>query len=168
MRELSPNLRNEVQIIVDDLLKQTKQTVKPKLRQDWAGMLKANSYTSVELQHLASEWRNVQCFSQIRIFGQNAYQGKAEIVAELLDTLSPSDMCMTDFTLHSIGVICNRLKQRDVFVKFVDDVLIDSNVLLVNSPANKMKRLVVIMDRFGLGLVMHTNMLLLSLIKLLL
>jgi hypothetical protein len=59
MRELSPNLRNEVQIIVDDLLKQTKQTVKPKLRQDWAGMLKANSYTSVELQHLASEWRNV-------------------------------------------------------------------------------------------------------------
>ena len=52
--------------------------------------------------------------------------------------------------------------------KFVDDVLIDSNVLLVNSPANKMKRLVVIMDRFGLGLVMHTNMLLLSLIKLLL
>ena len=59
MRELSPNLRNEVQIIVDDLLKQTKQTVKPKVRQDEAGMLKANSYTSVELQHLASEWRNV-------------------------------------------------------------------------------------------------------------
>jgi len=77
-------------------------------------------------------------------------QGNAEVVAELLDTLSPSDMCMTDFTLHSIGVICNRLKQRDVFVKFVDDVLIDSDVLLVNIPANKMKRVVEIMDRFGL------------------
>jgi len=59
-------------------------------------------------------------------------QGQAEVVAELLDTLSPSDMCMTDFTLHSIGVICNRLKQRDVFVKFVDNVLIDSNVVLVS------------------------------------
>ncbi len=58
IRELSPNLKNEVQIFVDALLKQTKQTVKPKLRQDWAGMLKANSYTSVDLQHLASEWRN--------------------------------------------------------------------------------------------------------------
>ncbi len=58
IRELSPNLRNEVQIFVDALLKQTNQTVKPKLRQDWAGMLKANSYTSVELQHLAVEWRN--------------------------------------------------------------------------------------------------------------
>lgn len=29
-----------------------------KLRQDWAGMLKAEGYTSVEMQHLASEWRN--------------------------------------------------------------------------------------------------------------
>ena len=77
-------------------------------------------------------------------------QGQAEVVAELLDTLAPSDMCMTDFTLHSIGVICNRLKQRDVFVKFVDDVLIDSNVVLVSAPANKMQRVVEIMDRFGL------------------
>jgi predicted nucleic acid-binding protein len=56
-------------------------------------------------------------------------QGQAEVVAELLDTLSPSDMCMTDFTLHSIGVICNRLNQRDVFIKFVDDVLIDAGVV---------------------------------------
>jgi len=58
IRELSPNLRSEVQIFVDALLKQTNQTVKPKLRQDWAGMLKANSYTSVELQHPAVEWSN--------------------------------------------------------------------------------------------------------------
>jgi uncharacterized protein len=77
-------------------------------------------------------------------------QGQAEVVAELLDSLSPSDMCMSDFTLHSIGVICNRLKQRDVFVKFVDDVLIDAGVVLVSIPANKMKRVVEIMDRFSL------------------
>ncbi len=81
-----------------------------------------------------------------RLLGQR----QAEVVAELLDTLSPSDICMTDFTLHSIGVICNRLKQRDVFVKFVDDVLIDAGVVLVSIPANKMKRVVEIMDRFHL------------------
>ena len=81
-----------------------------------------------------------------RLLGQE----QAEIAAELLDALSPSDMCMTDFTLHSIGVICNRLKQRDVFVKFVDDVLIDTGVVLVSIPANKMKRVVEIMDRFRL------------------
>ncbi|MDF2213456.1 PIN domain-containing protein [Arthrospira platensis] len=81
-----------------------------------------------------------------RLLGQE----EAEVVAELLNTLSPSDICMTDFTLHSIGVICNRLKQRDVFVKFVDDVLIDSNVLLASIPTNKMRRVVEIMDRFSL------------------
>lgn len=81
-----------------------------------------------------------------RLLGQE----QAEIAAELLDALLPSDMCMTDFTLHSIGVICNRLKQRDVFVKFVDDVLIDAGVVLVSIPANKMKRVVEIMDRFRL------------------
>ncbi|BAG00692.1 hypothetical protein MAE_08700 [Microcystis aeruginosa NIES-843] len=63
-------------------------------------------------------------------------QAQAEVVAELLDTLSPSDMCMTDFTLHSIAVICNRLNQREVFIKFVDDVLIDAGVVLVSIPAN--------------------------------
>lgn len=59
IRELSPDLRNAVKIFINILLKQSNQTVKPKLRQDWAGMLKiTNSYTSVELQHLAVEWRN--------------------------------------------------------------------------------------------------------------
>ena len=71
-------------------------------------------------------------------------QGQAEVVAELLDTLSPSDMCITDFTLHSIGVICNRLNQR------VDDVLIDAGVVLVSIPANQMKIVVEIMALFRL------------------
>ncbi|MFB2805647.1 MULTISPECIES: PIN domain-containing protein [Microcystis] len=77
-------------------------------------------------------------------------QGQAEVVAELLDTLSLSDMCMTDFTLHSIGVICNRLNQREVFIKFVDDVLIDAGFVLVSIPANQMKRVVEIIDLFRL------------------
>lgn len=81
-----------------------------------------------------------------RLLGQE----QTEVVAKLLDQLSPSDMCMTDFTLHSIGVICNRLKQRDVFIKFVDDVLIDADVALVSIPSNKMKRVVEIMDRYNL------------------
>jgi uncharacterized protein len=69
---------------------------------------------------------------------------------ELLDQLSPSDMCMTDFSLHSIGVICNRLKQRAVFVQFVNDVLIDSGVALVSIPSDKLKTVVETMDSFNL------------------
>ena len=58
IRELPPELRAEVQTFVDALLKRVAKNGKTKLRQDWAGMLKADGYTSVELQHLAVEWRN--------------------------------------------------------------------------------------------------------------
>jgi predicted nucleic acid-binding protein len=81
-----------------------------------------------------------------RLLGQE----QSQIVGQLLDNLEPSEIVMTDFSLHSIGVICNRLKQRDVFLKFVEDVLINSSVRIVNIPPNQMKRLVEIMNRFNL------------------
>lgn len=81
-----------------------------------------------------------------RLLGQR----QADIVGELLDTLSTSEMCMTDFTLHSIGVICNRLQQRDVFVQFVEDLLIDSDVFVVTVPPKAMKRVVEVMNNFNL------------------
>lgn len=59
IQQLSPYLRNEVQIFVESLLNRSTQPVKQKLRQDWAGRLKADNYTALELQNLASEWRNI-------------------------------------------------------------------------------------------------------------
>ncbi len=59
IRELSPRLRIEVQTFVEALLTKPNQSIDRKLRQDWAGTLKAESYTSVELQHLATEWRDI-------------------------------------------------------------------------------------------------------------
>ena len=58
VRELSPKLKMEVQAFVESLLSKSSKPVSSKLRQDWAGMLKTD-YTSIELQHLAVEWRNV-------------------------------------------------------------------------------------------------------------
>lgn len=59
IRELPPNLRIEVQAFVEALLAKTSQPViKPKLRQDWGGKLKAKGYTSLELQNLAIKWRD--------------------------------------------------------------------------------------------------------------
>jgi predicted nucleic acid-binding protein len=81
-----------------------------------------------------------------RLLGQE----QSKIVGELLDNLEASEIVMTDFSLHSIGVICNRLKQRDVFLNFVEDVLIDNSVKIVNIPPKQMKRLVEIMNRFNL------------------
>ncbi len=58
IRELPPDLKAEVYTFIGILLKRVNKNGKTKLRQDWAGMLKADGYTSVELQHLVAEWRN--------------------------------------------------------------------------------------------------------------
>lgn len=57
IRELPPRLRVEVRTFVESLLAKPKRTARRKLRQDWAGALQASGYSSVELQHLALEWR---------------------------------------------------------------------------------------------------------------
>jgi predicted nucleic acid-binding protein len=77
-------------------------------------------------------------------------QAQAKIVGDLLNTLSTEEICMTDFTLHSIGVICNRLSQRAVFTKFVQDVLIDGGILMVSLPPAAMQRVEVVMNSFNL------------------
>lgn len=60
IRELSPTLRAEVRDFVEFLLTKRARPRKRKLRQDWAGALQAyqSQYTSLELQHLALNWRS--------------------------------------------------------------------------------------------------------------
>lgn len=57
IQDLPPHLRVEVTNFVEILLSRQIRPTKRKLRQDWADTLKADGYTSVELQHLASDWR---------------------------------------------------------------------------------------------------------------
>jgi len=59
VRELPPELRDQVRDFAEFLL--TKRSPRPgkTLRQDWAGALRDNreQYTSLELQRRALEWR---------------------------------------------------------------------------------------------------------------
>ncbi len=55
-------------------------------------------------------------------------QGKKEACKRfLIDNVK--NMSMTDFSLHSIGVILFRYNKEDVFQKFVDDVMTDVRLL---------------------------------------
>jgi Protein of unknown function (DUF2281) len=59
VRELPPHLENEVRDFVEFLLSKetsSKQAAQP-LRQDWAEKITISEYSSVELQHLANNWR---------------------------------------------------------------------------------------------------------------
>jgi hypothetical protein len=58
VRELSPDMAAEVRDFIEFLLSKQKRHAGRALRQDWAGALRdyREQYTSVELQHKASEW----------------------------------------------------------------------------------------------------------------
>lgn len=59
-------------------------------------------------------------------------------------------LLMSDFTLHSIGVILSRLGQSAVLPPFVDDVLVQGGVALVSVEPEAMHEVVAAMDRFSL------------------
>lgn len=77
-------------------------------------------------------------------------QARSEEVRRLLDQVPSDHLLITDFSLHSIGVILNRLNRRDEFLGFVRDLFIDGAVALVSLEPGDMERLVAAMDRFGL------------------
>jgi len=69
-------------------------------------------------------------------------QERSADVAELL-AIAPSDqLCMTDFTLHSIGVILRRLKRHQTYFQSVQDVLVDGVTQLLTLPPEAMSELV--------------------------
>jgi hypothetical protein len=65
-------------------------------------------------------------------------QAQSATVGQLLARLPTDQMLMSDFTLHSLGVILHRLGYRAVFTVFVQDVLIDGGVALTSLPATAM------------------------------
>jgi hypothetical protein len=58
IRELPPRLKSKVQTFVEALLTRSRASTNRTLRQDWAGMLKAENSTLVDLQHRALDWRS--------------------------------------------------------------------------------------------------------------
>ena len=77
-------------------------------------------------------------------------QERSAEVGQFLAQTSTDQLLMTDFTLHSIGVILDRLGQRAVLSQFVDDLFVQGGVVLVAVRPTAMHRLVSVMERFNL------------------
>ena len=77
-------------------------------------------------------------------------QAQSASVGKFLETIPTDELLMTDFTLHSLGVILNRLGHRAILSPFVQDVLIDGGVLMVSLPPHAMDRVIATMDNFSL------------------
>ena len=74
-------------------------------------------------------------------------QGKEEDCKKFLND-NIGKLYITDFTLHSIGVILFRYGKEDVFQKFIEDIL--QNVKLLSLPASEYSRVVSVKKKFNL------------------
>lgn len=77
-------------------------------------------------------------------------QEHAADVVDLLARVPSEQLCMTDFTLHSIGVILHRLKQRQTYIQFVQDVLLDGATHLITLPPDMMEELSIASEKYRL------------------
>ncbi len=77
-------------------------------------------------------------------------QTRSEEVGQLLDQVPSDQLFMTDFSLHSIGVILHRLRRQEEFLRFVQDLFIDGAVGLISLEPADMERLVAVIDHFEL------------------
>ena len=77
-------------------------------------------------------------------------QARSGEVGQLLNQTPSDQLSMTDFSLHSIGVILHRLNRQDEFWGFVQDVFIDGAVDLVSLTPEDMERLVAVIGYFKL------------------
>lgn len=55
-------------------------------------------------------------------------QEKSEIVSLFLDTISLDDLFVSDFAIHSIGVILSRYKKLNIFEKFLNDLFVNGQI----------------------------------------
>lgn len=76
-------------------------------------------------------------------------QDRADEVRQFLSQTQPSDICVSDFALHSIGVILLRLGRPELFRTLLQDLL-DNGVETVSLPPEALMEVVEVAHRFRL------------------
>ena len=74
-------------------------------------------------------------------------QDKKEDCKRFLDN-NNGELCITDFSLHSIGVILFRHDKVNIFHEFIEDIL--PNIKLISLPLDQYKYVVNAKQNFGL------------------
>lgn len=77
-------------------------------------------------------------------------QDRAEDVQLFLEKISPERIFMTEFSLHSIGIIMSRFDKMAEFELFVQEVLIDGGVSLISLRPEDVQYLVSTQQKFKL------------------
>ena len=59
-------------------------------------------------------------------------QEKSVIASKFFDLIPTDSLLVSDFSIHSIGVILSRLKKYDIFEKFINDLFINGQIELLS------------------------------------
>lgn len=65
-------------------------------------------------------------------------QEKSEIASRFFNLISIEDLFVSDFSIHSIGVILSRLKKFEVFEKFIDDLFVNGQIEQLSLDPNEL------------------------------
>ncbi len=77
-------------------------------------------------------------------------QGRSAEVGEFLSSIPSERLFITDFSLHSIGVILGRLGCMEAFCNFISDLFIDGSVTVIALEPGQMQLLVHAMETYRL------------------
>jgi uncharacterized protein len=77
-------------------------------------------------------------------------QEKAGIVGEFLNKIAGDQLTISDFSLHSIGVILVRLKQEKLLNMFIDDLFSQGKITMMGVPPEELKKVTRFTGKFHL------------------
>ncbi len=77
-------------------------------------------------------------------------QERAPEVASFLASVPPEKLWITDFTLHSLGIILTRLRKPHVIRLLIQDLFTEGGVRLVSLNPQEMEKVVSTIERYGL------------------
>lgn len=77
-------------------------------------------------------------------------QDHSEEVKRFLAETPSDQLCLTDFALHSVGVVLIRLGRSDTFGNFVHDLFIEGAVRLIQLGVEDLMRLMRVNERFSI------------------
>lgn len=77
-------------------------------------------------------------------------QARSEEVGDFLSRTPSEHLFMTDFALHSLGVVLSRLNRGEVLLCFIQDVFIEGAVSIISLEPKDMEAVVSVMQRFKL------------------
>jgi predicted nucleic acid-binding protein len=77
-------------------------------------------------------------------------QDKSEEVRTLLSKTEEHEFFISDYALHSMGLLLFRRKQHQVFRQFLHDMLINAGMMVAALPMEDMEPVIVASEKFNL------------------